>query len=267
MIFKTTVAHICKHIKQISKHNSIIEAQHNVIGTQHGIIKTQHNTSKHNSVFAKHNANLPKHNTIFAKHNTKFSRLRQYYTKYKPIIAQPLTCFALSRHFCLPFCLEKMFCASCRAGLKSFSKFCSFCWQKVENDSSANVTDEGATKCASFKNYAAKKSEERSTHFRSSGSKRRGQKKKEEDPFALINMGLMWFIGPDVRTPNRGKTLPLEVRKDSGYAEVFAEALVKRQAHDQAFDSKKGRKLLYPDRQLAMNLPGQLEKEFTLRNY
>ena len=267
MIFKTTVAHICKHIKQISKHHSIIEAQHNVIGTQHGIIKTQHNTSKHNSVFAKHNANLPKHNTIFAKHNTKFSRLRQYYTKYKPIIAQPLTCFALSRHFCLPFCLEKMFCASCRAGLKSFSKFCPFCWQKVENDSSANVTDEGATKCASFKNYAAKKSEERSTHFRSSGSKRRGQKKKEEDPFALINMGLMWFIGPDVRTPNRGKTLPLEVRKDSGYAEVFAEALVKRQAHDQAFDSKKGRKLVYPDRQLAMNLPGQLEKEFTLRNY
>ena len=90
MIFKTTVAHICKHIKQISKHNSIIEAQHNVIrtqhgiieaqhnviGTRHGIIKTQHNTSKHNSVFAKHNANLPKHNTIFAKHNTKFSRLR-----------------------------------------------------------------------------------------------------------------------------------------------------------------------------------------------
>ena len=77
----------------------------------------------------------------------------------------------------------------------------------------------------------------------------------------------MWFIGPDVKTPNRGKTLPLEVRKDSGYAEVFAEALVKRQAHDQAFDSKKGRKLVYPDRQLAMNLPGQLEKEFTLRNY
>ena len=204
MIFKTTVAHICKHIKQISKHNSIIEAQHNVIGTQHGIIeaqhnvigtrhgiiKTQHNTSKHNSVFAKHNANLTKHNTIFAKHNTKFSRLRiagcQYYTKYKPIIAQPLTCFALSRHFCLPFCLEKMFCASCRAGLKSFSKFCPFRWQKVENDSSANVTDEGATKCASFKNYAAKKSEERLTHFRSSGSKRRGQKKKEEDPFAPI---------------------------------------------------------------------------------
>ena len=267
------MAHICKHIKQISKNNSIIEAQHNVIGTQHGIIKTQHNTSKYNSVFAKHNANLPKHNTIFAKHNTKFSWLRiagcQYYTNYKPIIAQPLTCFALSRHFCLPFChlLEKMFCAGCRAGLKSFSKFFPFCWQKVENDSSANVTDEGATKCASFKNYAAKKSEERSTHFRSSGSKRRGQKKKEEDPFALINMGLMWFIGPDVRTPNRGKTLPLEVRKDSGYAEVFAEALVKRQAHDQAFDSKKGRKLVYPDRQLAMNLPGQREKEFTLRNY
>ena len=144
MIFKTTVAHICKHIKQISKHNSIIEAQHNVIGTQHGIIeaqhnvigtqhsiiKTQHNTSKHNSVFAKHNANLPKHNTIFAKHNTKFSRLRiagcQYYTKYQPIIAQPLTCFALSRHFCLPFCLEKCFVLAVELVWNLFQNFALF---------------------------------------------------------------------------------------------------------------------------------------------
>ena len=91
----------------------------------------------------------------------------------------------------------KMFCASCGAGLKSFSKFCPFCGQKVENDSSASETDKGATKCLSFKNCAAKKSEERSTHFRSSGSKRRGQKKKEEDPFpgfALINISVMRFM-------------------------------------------------------------------------
>ena len=161
----------------------------------------------------------------------------------------------------------KMFCASCGTGLKSFSKFCPFCGQKVENDSSASETDRGETKCLSFKNYAAKKSEERSTHFRSSGSKRIGQKKKEEDPFALINVGVMRFVGPDVTAPIRGKTLPLKVRKDCGYAEVFSEALVKRQAHDQSFDSKTSWKLVYPDGQLAMNLPGQQEEEFTLRNY
>ena len=151
-------------------------------------------------------------------------------------------------------------------GLIYFSKICPFCGQKIENDSSASETDKCAKKCLSFKNYAAKKSEERSTHFRSSGSKRRGQKKKEEDPFVLINIDLMRFIGPDVITPIRGKTLPMKVRKDSGYAEVFTEALVKRQAHDQVFDSKTRRKLVYPDGQLAINLPSQQE-EFTLLNY
>ena len=180
---------------------------------------------------------------------------------------QRLTCFAISRHFWSPFCLERMFCASCGAGLKSSSKFCPFCGEKVANDTSTSEPDKGATKCLSFQKYAAKKSEERSTHFRSSGSKRRGQKKKEEDPFALINIGVMRFLGPDVTTPIRGKTLPLKVRKDCGYAELFTEALVKRQAHDQTFDARTSWKLVYPDGQLAINLPGQEEEEFTLRKY
>ena len=92
---------------------------------------------------------------------------------------QPLTCFAISRHFCSPFCLERMFCASCGAGLKSSSKFCHFCREKVANDTSTSETDKGATKCLSFQKYAAKKSEERSTHFRSSGSKGRGRRRKK----------------------------------------------------------------------------------------
>ena len=79
-------------------------------------------------------------------------------------------------------------------------------FQKAESDSSVSETDKGAAKYSSFKNYAAQKSEVRSTHFRSSGSKGRGQKKKEEDPFVLINIDLMQFIGPDVTTPIRGKT-------------------------------------------------------------
>ena len=132
-----------------------------------------------------------------------------------------------------------------------------------------NETDRGATKCLSFKSYAAKKSEERSSHFRSSGAKKRGQKRnsKEEDPFALINIGVMRFVSPDVTIPIRGKTLPLKVKKDSSYSEVFAEALVKREAHDKAFDTKTSWKLVYPDGQLALTLPGQPEDEFTLRKY
>ncbi|XP_068678772.1 uncharacterized protein [Montipora foliosa] len=169
--------------------------------------------------------------------------------------------------FLFAISLGKNVCASCGAGLKSSSKFFPFCGQKVANDTSTSETDKGATKCLSLQKYAAKKSEERSTHFRSSGSKRRGQKKREEDPFALINIGVMRFVGPDVTAPIRGKTLPLKVRKDCGYAEVFIEALVKRQAHDQAFVSRTSWKLVYPDGQLAMNLPDQQEEEFTLRDY
>lgn len=175
---------------------------------------------------------------------------------------------AKSRHFWSPFCFRKMFCANCGTGLKSFSKFCHSCGRKVELDTvSASETDKGATKCLSFKNYAAKKSDERSTHFRSSGSKKKGQKSKDEDPFTLINVGLMRYISPDVATPIRGKALPLKVRKDSEYVEVFAEALVKRQAHDKAFDLNTSWKLVYPDGQLAMTLPGQPEEEFTVRKY
>ena len=132
-----------------------------------------------------------------------------------------------------------------------------------------NETDRGVTKCLSFKSYAAKKGEERSSHFRSSGTKKRGQKRnsKEEDPLALINVGLVRFVSPDVTIPIRGKTLPIKVKKDSSYTEVFAEALVKREAHDKAFDTKTSWKLVYLDGQLAITLPGQPEDEFTLRKY
>ena len=92
-------------------------------------------------------------------------------------------------------------------------------------------------------------------------------KSKNVGPFALINIGIMQSVSPDVVTPVRGKTLPLKVKKDSEYIEVFAEALVKRQAHDKSFDTTTSWKLVYPDGQLAMTLPGQPEEAFTLRKY
>lgn len=75
---------------------------------------------------------------------------------------------------------------------------------------------------------------------------------------------MMRFVGPDVTAPIRGKTLPFKVRKDCGYTE---EALVKRQAHDQAFHLRTSWKLVYPDGQLAIHHPGQEEEELNLRNY
>jgi len=70
-----------------------------------------------------------------------------------------------------------------------------------------NTTEENnnaATKCLSFKNYAAKKTEERSTHFRSS-SKKKALKSKNVDLFTLINIGIMRYVSPPVVTPVRGK--------------------------------------------------------------
>ena len=117
-----------------------------------------------------------------------------------------------------------------------------------------------------LQNYAAKKTEERSTHFRS-GSNKKAAKSKNADPLALINIGIMRYVSPDVVTPVRGKTLPLKVKKDSEYIEVFAEALVKRQANDKSFDTTTSWKLVYHDGQSAMTLPGQPEETFTLRKY
>ena len=103
-----------------------------------------------------------------------------------------------------------MFCSSCGAGLDSSANFCPFCRQKRgSNIVNTNETNKNA---ATRKNYAAKKTEERSTHFRS-GSKEKVAKSKNVDPFALINIGIMRYVSPDVVTPLRGKTLPLKVKK------------------------------------------------------
>ena len=98
--------------------------------------------------------------------------------------------------------------------LDSSANFCPFCRQKRgSNIVNTNETNKNAaTKCLSFKNYAAKKTEERSTHFRS-GSKKKAAKSKNVDPFALINIGIMRYVSPDVVTPVRGKTLALKSKK------------------------------------------------------
>ena len=50
----------------------------------------------------------------------------------------------------------------------------------------------------------------------------------------LPNIGVMQFVGSDLTAPIRGKTLPLRVRKDCGYAEVFTGLL--GTVHDVIFE-------------------------------
>ena len=57
------------------------------------------------------------------------------------------------------------------------------------------------------------------------------------------------------------------MNKDAKYAEVFSLALTKREAYDKSFDTKLSWKLVYPDGQLCLTLPGQTEQEFTVQKY
>lgn len=160
-----------------------------------------------------------------------------------------------------------MFCSACGIRLEAKNKFCSSCGQKVaeESEHSSKKGEKKDIKCLSFEQFAAKKRQERSTHFRTSSKTK--AKSKDTEPFALINIGLMKYVSADTTTPVRGKSLPLKVKKDALYAEVFSMALTKREAYDKSFDPKLNWNLVYPDGQLCLTLPGQAEQEFTVRKY
>ena len=163
-----------------------------------------------------------------------------------------------------------MFCHACGSNVQLAGKFCSSWGQCSKNGggpSKNNKTPGTSTTTATgpkyltFKQYPARKKDERATPIR------KGTKSKDKDPFALINIGLMKYVGVDEATPVRGKSLPLKVKKDASYADVFLEALTKRQAHDKSFDANVGWKLVYPDGQLCLTLPGSSEEEFPIRKY
>jgi uncharacterized Zn finger protein (UPF0148 family) len=161
----------------------------------------------------------------------------------------------------------RMFCSACGSRLEATNKFCPSCGHKAvgKSEASSKKDDRKDIKCLSFEQFAAKKKQERSTHFRTSSKTK--AKSKDIEPFALINIGLMKYVSVDTTTPVRGKSLPLKVNKDAPYAEVFSMALTKREAYDKSFNTKLSWNLVYPDGQLCSTLPGQAEEEFTVRKY
>lgn len=160
-----------------------------------------------------------------------------------------------------------MFCSACGSRLEATNTFCPSCGHKPleKSESSYRKDEKKDIKCLGFEQFAAKKRQERSTHFRTSSKTK--TKSKDTEPFALINIGLMKYVSADTTTPVRGKSLPLKVNKDAPYAEVFSMALTKREAYDKSFDTKLSWNLVYPDGQLCSTLPGQAEQEFTVRKY
>ena len=159
-----------------------------------------------------------------------------------------------------------MFCSVCGSRLEATNKFCYSCRHKLveKGEASCQKDNKKDIKCLSFEQFAAKKRQERSTHFRTSKTK---VKSKDTEPNALINIGLMKYVTTDTTTPVRGKSLPLKVNKDGPYAEVFSKALIKREAYDKSFNTKLSWNLVYPDGQLCTTLPGQAEQKFTVRKY
>ena len=160
-----------------------------------------------------------------------------------------------------------MFCSGCGSRVEVTNKFCPSCGHKTveKSEASCQKNSKKDIKCLSFEQFAAKKRQERSTHFRTSTKTK--VKTKDAEPFALINIGLMKYISADTTTPVRGKSLPLKVNKDAPYAEVFSLAVTKREAYDKSFNDKLSWNLVYPDGQLCVTLPGQAEQEFTVRKY
>ena len=158
-----------------------------------------------------------------------------------------------------------MFCSGCGSRLEVTSKFCPCGHKTVEkSEASCQKNSKKDIKCLSFEQFAAKKRQERSTHFRTLTKTK--VKTKDAEPFALINIGLMKYISADT-TPVRGKLLPLKVNKDAPYAEVFSKAVMKREVIDKSFNNKLSWNLVYPDGQLCVTLPGQAGEEFTVRKY
>ena len=98
---------------------------------------------------------------------------------------------------------------------------------KHGNTAEPQAPAKSSPQCVSFKEYAAKKTAELSTFFWS-GSSKRAAKAKDDNPFAIINIGIKRYVNPDVVTPvpHSDKSLPLKVQKEAGYTEVFTDALI-----------------------------------------
>ena len=82
-----------------------------------------------------------------------------------------------------------MFCSECGSRLKVTNKFCPSCGHKTVEKAKllARKTPKKDIKCLSFEQSAAKKRQERSTHFRTSTKTK--VKTKDTEPFALMNIG------------------------------------------------------------------------------
>ena len=124
-----------------------------------------------------------------------------------------------------------------------------------------------------FKQFNVKKSEERQgLSFRASKSKSKSKANKHSHPSGAvaedvtINIGIMVAKVDGKVDPVRGKGLPLKIKKNARSDEILQAAIKKRIDFDRSFRSDYLYRLLYPDGQEVVNLPGSNEP-FSLLKY
>ncbi len=124
-----------------------------------------------------------------------------------------------------------------------------------------------------FEQFNVKKSEERQgLSFRATKkSKSKSKANKHSHPSGgvndvTINIGIMVVKLDGKVEPLRGKGLPLKIKKDAKSDEILQAAIKKRIDFDRSFRSDYLYRLLYPDGQEVVDLPGSNEP-FSLLKY
>lgn len=167
-----------------------------------------------------------------------------------------------------------MICLSCSAELLASYKFCPICGSN-QSSSEGNVSRGGAATTSDtskstkpsgsyksttlgYQKYKELKSEKRAKFFRCD---RKGKKANDEDLNEEVTVNVSVMKG------QRGKSLPLVIKKSCGKEELMAVAFLKQKAHNKA-DMKtiEQYELLYPDATIVEKLR-ESDAPFILHKY
>ena len=178
-----------------------------------------------------------------------------------------------------------MFCSSCGENCASEAKFCHKCGGRLQQNvaegaghvnecggsaSTASSGSSGASGLLTFKQFRARKEEDRSKHFRKKNPQKKMKlsHKGNVDCEVKINIGLMTMRDGRLSI-KRGYSLPLSLTADITAEDLLAKAVEKHSRfHKDVIQSnnKVFYQLLYADKNPVRTLPGT-DETFTLKRY
>ena len=175
----------------------------------------------------------------------------------------------------------EMFCSGCGTACLANAKFCHHCGKELSGiqgsshtasntvsggqntDTTANSEDTNM----SFESFRARKQDERSKFFKSSGkSKAKKSKIEEKESDVKINVGIM-LMQDGKLSIKRGATLPLTVAPSVTARQLLKNGVEKHaRFNNNLIDHRESYSLLYPNYKEVMIIPGTQEP-FTLKKY